>query len=107
MPVRRLDAVGAAVAETAVSRISRISGGRALAMPMTGEERLTLDLDGAVLQRYRTALSMTLAAVAVRGDQGTPAEPGADRAAGDWETDGCMRATLASAQGARAVRALP
>ncbi len=48
-------------------------------MPMTGSGRLTLDLDGAVPQRYRTDLSMTLAAAGVRGDLVTPA----NRAASD------------------------
>ena len=42
----------------------------------TGSGRLSLDLDGAVPQSYRTDLSMTLAATGVRGDLVTPAEPG-------------------------------
>ena len=42
----------------------------------TGSGTLTLDLDGAVAQRYRTDLSMTLAAAGVRGDLLTPAEAG-------------------------------
>ena len=42
----------------------------------TGSGSLTLDLDGAVAQRYRTDLSMTLAAAGVRGDLLTPAEAG-------------------------------
>ena len=42
----------------------------------TGSGRMTLDLDGAVPQSYRTDLAMTLAATGVRGDLVTPAEPG-------------------------------
>ena len=42
----------------------------------TGSGRMTLDLDGAVPQSYRTDLAMTLAATGVRGDLLTPAEPG-------------------------------
>ena len=42
----------------------------------TGTGSLTLDLDGAVSQRYRTDLSMTLAAAGVRGDLVKPAEAG-------------------------------
>ncbi len=42
----------------------------------TGSGRLSLDLDGAVPQSYRTDLSMTLAATGVRGDLVTPAEAG-------------------------------
>ena len=42
----------------------------------TGSGTLTLDLDGAVAQRYRTDLAMTLAAVGARGDLLTPAEAG-------------------------------
>ena len=42
----------------------------------TGSGRLSLDLDGAVPQSYRTDLAMTLAATGVRGDLVTPAEPG-------------------------------
>ena len=42
----------------------------------TGTGSLTLDLDGAVAQRYRTDLSMTLAAAGVRGDLLTPTEAG-------------------------------
>ena len=42
----------------------------------TGAGQLTLDLDGSVAQRYRTDLSMTLAAAGVRGDLLTPTEPG-------------------------------
>ena len=42
----------------------------------TGSGRLSLDLDGAVPQRYRTDLSMTLAAAGVRGDLVKPAEAG-------------------------------
>ena len=42
----------------------------------TGSGRLTLDLDGAVPQHYRTDLAMTLAATGVRGDLVKPAEPG-------------------------------
>ena len=42
----------------------------------TGSGTLSLDLDGAVAQRYRTDLSMTLAAAGVRGDLLTPTEAG-------------------------------
>ena len=42
----------------------------------TGSGTLSLDLDGAVPQRYRTDLSMTLAAAGVRGDLVKPAEAG-------------------------------
>ena len=42
----------------------------------TGAGTLTLDLDGAVAQRYRTDLAMTLAAAGVRGDLVTPVEAG-------------------------------
>ena len=42
----------------------------------TGSGRLSLDLDGSVAQRYRTDLSMTLAAAGVRGDLLTPTEAG-------------------------------
>ena len=42
----------------------------------TGSGRLTLDLDGAVAQRYRTDLAMTLAAAGVRGELLTPTETG-------------------------------
>ena len=42
----------------------------------TGTGSLSLDLDGAVPQHYRTDLSMKLAAAGVRGDLVTPAEPG-------------------------------
>ena len=42
----------------------------------TGSGRLSLDLDGAAPQHYRTDLAMTLAATGVRGDLLTPAEPG-------------------------------
>ncbi len=42
----------------------------------TGSGRMTLDLDGAVPQSYRTDLSMTLAATGVRGDLVTPAGAG-------------------------------
>ena len=42
----------------------------------TGTGRLTLDLDGSLPQSYRTDLSMTLAAVGMRGDLLAPAEPG-------------------------------
>ena len=41
----------------------------------TGAGTLTLDLDGSVAQRYRTDLSMTLAAAGMRGDLLTPSEP--------------------------------
>ena len=41
----------------------------------TGSGGLTLDLDDAAAQRYRTDLSMTLAAAGVRGDLLTPTEP--------------------------------
>ena len=42
----------------------------------TGAGTLTLDLDGSVAQRYRTDLSMTLAAAGVRGDLLTPEAAG-------------------------------
>ena len=42
----------------------------------TGTGRLTLDLDGSVPQSYRTDLSMTLAAVGMRGDLLAPTAPG-------------------------------
>ena len=42
----------------------------------TGAGRLTLDLDGGASERYGTDLSMTLAAVGMRGDLLTPAEAG-------------------------------
>ena len=42
----------------------------------TGSGTLSLDLDGAVPQRYRTDLSMTLAAAGVRGDLVKPVEAG-------------------------------
>ena len=42
----------------------------------TGSGGLTLDLDAAAAKRYRTDLSMTLAAAGVRGELVTPAEPG-------------------------------
>ena len=42
----------------------------------TGSGTLSLDLDGAVPQHYRTDLAMTLAATGVRGELVTPAEPG-------------------------------
>ena len=42
----------------------------------TGSGRLTLDLDGATAERYGADLSMTLAAMGVRGDLVTPAEAG-------------------------------
>ena len=48
-------------------------------MAGTGTGRMTLDLDGGVAQRYRTDLSMTLAATGVRGDLVTPAEAAASR----------------------------
>ncbi len=41
-----------------------------------GKGRLTLDIDGAVAQTYRTDLSMTLVAMGGRGDLLTPAEAG-------------------------------
>ena len=44
-------------------------------MAGTGAGQLTLDLDGAVAQRYRTDLAMTLAAAGVRGELLTPTEP--------------------------------
>ena len=44
-------------------------------MAGTGSGGLTLDLDDAAAQRYRTDLSMTLAAAGVRGDLLTPTEP--------------------------------
>ncbi len=42
----------------------------------TGSGRLSLDVDGAVAQRYRTDLAMTLAATGVRGDLVKPTEAG-------------------------------
>ena len=45
-------------------------------MAGTGAGGLTLDLDDAAAQRYRTDLSMTLAAAGVRGDLLTPTEAG-------------------------------
>ena len=45
-------------------------------MAGAGMGRMTLELDGAVSQRYRTDLSMTLAAAGVRGDLVAPAEAG-------------------------------
>ena len=42
----------------------------------TGSGSLTLDLDGATKERYGADLSMTLAAMGVRGDLVTPAEAG-------------------------------
>ena len=42
----------------------------------TGSGRLTLDLDGGAAERYRADLSMTLAAMGVRGELVTPAEAG-------------------------------
>ena len=42
----------------------------------TGTGRLTLDLDGSLPQSYRTDLSMTLAAVGMRGDLLAPTAPG-------------------------------
>ena len=42
----------------------------------TGSGRLTLDLDGGAPERYGTDLSMTLAAMGVRGELLTPAEAG-------------------------------
>ena len=41
-----------------------------------GKGRLTLDIDGAVPQKYRTDLSMSLVAMGGRGDLLTPAEAG-------------------------------
>ena len=45
-------------------------------MAGTGSGSLSLDLDGSVSQRYRTDLSMTLAATGVRGELVKPAEAG-------------------------------
>ena len=45
-------------------------------MAGTGSGGLTLDLEDAAAQRYRTDLSMTLAAAGVRGDLLTPTEAG-------------------------------
>ncbi len=42
----------------------------------TGSGRMTLDIDGAAPQSYRTDLAMTLAATGVRGDLVKPAEAG-------------------------------
>ena len=74
----------------------------------TGSGRLSLDLDGAVPQSYRTDLSMTLAATGVRGDLVTPAEPGgfalALKADAFWvrtESEGVTATEFGSLAGAR------
>ena len=74
----------------------------------TGSGRLSLDLDGAVPQSYRTDLSMTLAATGVRGDLVTPAEPGgfalALKADAFWvrtESDRVTASAFGSLMGAR------
>ncbi len=48
----------------------------AWSMAGTGSGELTLDLDGGGSERYRVDLSMTLAAMGVRGELVTPAEAG-------------------------------
>ena len=77
-------------------------------MAGTGSGRLTLDLDGAVSQRYGTDLSMTLAATGVRGDLVKPAEPGgfalALKADAFWvrtESDAVSASRFGSLAGAR------
>ncbi len=74
----------------------------------TGSGRMTLDLDGAVPQSYRTDLAMTLAAAGVRGDLVTPAEPGgfalALKADAFWvrtESDRVTASAFGSLMGAR------
>ena len=74
----------------------------------TGSGRLSLDLDGAVPQSYRTDLAMTLAATGVRGDLVTPAEPGgfalALKADAFWvrtESDRVTASAFGSLMGAR------
>ncbi len=74
----------------------------------TGSGRLSLDLDSAVPQSYRTDLAMTLAATGVRGDLVTPAEPGgfalALKADAFWvrtESDRVTAAEFGSLMGAR------
>ena len=74
----------------------------------TGSGTLSLDLDGAVPQSYRTDLAMTLAATGVRGDLVTPAEPGgfalALKADAFWvrtESDRVTAAEFGSLMGAR------
>ncbi len=74
----------------------------------TGSGTLSLDLDGAVPQSYRTDLSMTLAATGVRGDLVTPAEPGgfalALKADAFWvraESDRVTASAFGSLMGAR------
>ena len=74
----------------------------------TGSGTLSLDLDGAVPQSYRTDLSMTLAATGVRGDLVTPAEPGgfalALKADAFWvrtESDRVTASEFGSLMGAR------
>ena len=74
----------------------------------TGSGRLSLDLDGAVPQSYRTDLAMTLAATGVRGELVTPAEPGgfalALKADAFWvrtESDRVTASAFGSLMGAR------
>ena len=74
----------------------------------TGSGTLSLDLDGAVPQSYRTDLAMTLAATGVRGDLVTPAEPGgfalALKADAFWvrtESDRVTASAFGSLAGAR------
>ena len=76
-------------------------------MAGTGAGRLTLDLDGAVSQHYRTDLSMTLAATGVRGALWSPAEPGgfalALKADAFWvrtESDGITASEFGNLMGA-------
>jgi hypothetical protein len=75
----------------------------------TGTGRMSLDLDGAVPQHYRTDLAMTLAAAGVRGDLVTPAEAGgfalALRADGFWvrtESDSVSAPGVGNLAGAQA-----
>ena len=74
----------------------------------TGSGRLSLDLDGAVPQSYRTDLAMTLAATGVRGDLVKPVEPGgfalALKADAFWvrtESDRVAESEFGSLMGAR------
>ena len=74
----------------------------------TGSGALSLDLDGAVPQHYRTDLAMTLAAAGMRGDLVTPAEAGgfalALKADAFWvrtESDRVTASAFGSLMGAR------
>ena len=80
----------------------------AWALAGTGTGRLTLDLDGAVSQHYRTDLAMTMAATGVRGELWSPAEPGgfalALKADAFWvrtESDGITSSQFGGLMGAR------